>query len=137
MSNRMFGAVERIIQEGHARGEFDDLPGSGKPLPNGGNQYDPNWWVKGFIEREDLDKSALLPMAVRLRREAEAFPEFLGSLETEDEVRAVLEDFNRRVRRERLYAVRDVEHRLLVSLVDVEEMVAAWRQERDTSRPHS
>ena len=35
-----------------ARGEFDDLPGAGKPIPNLND--DPLWWVKKFVERERL-----------------------------------------------------------------------------------
>lgn len=44
--------VERKIREAMARGEFDDLPGAGKPIPNLND--DPLWWVKKFVERERL-----------------------------------------------------------------------------------
>ena len=41
--------VERAIREAQERGEFDNLPGAGKPLRNLGSPdvEDPDWWVKG------------------------------------------------------------------------------------------
>jgi hypothetical protein len=48
--------VERKIREAIARGEFDDLPGSGDPIPD--LDDDPMWWVKKWVERERL-KDAL------------------------------------------------------------------------------
>ena len=48
----MSDQVERKIREAMARGEFDDLPGQGEPLPDLGKPYDPNWWVKSWVERE-------------------------------------------------------------------------------------
>ena len=41
--------VERIIEEAIARGEFDDLPGEGKPLPTGDDG--PGWWIRAYVER--------------------------------------------------------------------------------------
>lgn len=48
--------VERRIREAIERGEFDDLPGSGQPIPDLND--DPLWWVKKWVERERL-KDAL------------------------------------------------------------------------------
>jgi hypothetical protein len=51
--------AERRIREAMSRGDFDDLPGAGKPLPGAGEPYDPLWWVRAWIERErlgDLDE---------------------------------------------------------------------------------
>ena len=44
--------VERKIREAMERGEFDDLPGSGKPLQDLND--DPMWWVKKWIKREQV-----------------------------------------------------------------------------------
>jgi hypothetical protein len=46
--------VERRIREAMERGEFDDLPGSGKPLPDAGTPYDELWWVKAWLRRNQL-----------------------------------------------------------------------------------
>lgn len=57
-----FGSVvERRIREAMERGEFDDLPGAGKPLPCAGEPYDEMWWVRAWLKRNDVDP-------VRLRR---------------------------------------------------------------------
>lgn len=42
--------VERSIREAIARGEFDNLPGAGKPLPNLDRQYDPDWWARRYLD---------------------------------------------------------------------------------------
>jgi hypothetical protein len=59
--------------------------------------HDPDWWIKSYVEREGIDTSALVHPTIALRREADTFPESLAELTTEEQVRAVLEDFNRRV----------------------------------------
>jgi hypothetical protein len=46
--------LERTIREAAERGEFDDLEGSGKPLDILDEPYDPNWWVKRWVEREGI-----------------------------------------------------------------------------------
>jgi hypothetical protein len=38
--------IERQIREAQERGEFDNLPGAGKPLPDRGTAYDEDWWIK-------------------------------------------------------------------------------------------
>src|SRR6478609_10452482 len=94
--------VEKAIREAQERGEFDDLPGAGKPLKDLGDTDDPMWWLRRYAEREELDLSATLPPALQLRKEAAGFPESLTDLRTEESVRHVLDDFNHRVRRDRL-----------------------------------
>jgi hypothetical protein len=63
-----FGSwVERQIREAQERGEFDDLPGAGKPLPGLTRDYDEMWWLRQLAEREHV--STLPPMlALRKRR---------------------------------------------------------------------
>lgn len=43
--------VERQIREAIERGEFEALPGAGKPLPDLDKQYEPAWWAKRWVER--------------------------------------------------------------------------------------
>src|ERR671912_588978 len=100
--SRWESPVEKAIREAQERGEFDDLPGAGKPLPDLGDPDDPLWWVRRKAEREQLDLSLALPTALQLRKEAAGFPESLVELRSEDAVRRVLEDYNERVRRDRL-----------------------------------
>ncbi len=43
--------ADREIRKAMERGEFDDLPGRGEPLPDAGRPYDPMWWVRRWLER--------------------------------------------------------------------------------------
>ena len=38
--------VERQIRESMARGEFDNLPGAGKPIADLDRPYDELWWLR-------------------------------------------------------------------------------------------
>ncbi len=126
--------VERAIREAQERGEFDDLPGAGKPLDLG-DVDDPMWWVRRLAEREQLDFTGALPPAVALRKEAATFPASLAELRTEESVRAVLEDYNRRVRQDRLRPPDPRMPQLLAPTVDVDALVEGWRALRASSQP--
>ncbi len=125
--------VERQIREAQERGEFDNLPGSGKPLPDLRTD-DPDWWVKRMIKREQLDMTGALPTVLALRREAEGFPESLLDLASEQSVRIVLEDFNRRVKLDRLRPAVGHLPPVLAHTVDVDEMVQQWATLREEQR---
>src|SRR3954452_13836720 len=92
----MESLVERRIREAMERGDFDDLPGAGRPLELR-DADDPHWWLKSYLRREKIDLAAVLPPALALRREAAQFPASLRDLAAEDAVRAVLADFNARI----------------------------------------
>lgn len=129
MSDPGRNAVERQIREAQARGEFDDLPGAGKPL-HLGDTTDPDWWVKQLAERENLDMSAALPSAAQLRKEAASYPEALADVRREETVREILTDFNRRVKQDRLRPLAHNAPRIIAPTVDVEEMVQRWARLR-------
>jgi DnaJ-like protein len=86
--------VDLQVRRAMERGDFDNLPGAGKPLrlPD---THDPDWWVKRLIEREKLSNVA--PPAIGLRREDAELDETLDAEATEEGVRRLVEDFNRRV----------------------------------------
>lgn len=133
--DRLESLVEQRIREAQERGEFDNLPGAGRPLPVLDDPDDPDWWVKGMIRREGLDLSDALPPVVALRKEAAGFPESLGGIRTEQGVREVLEDYNRRVRLDRLRPAVGPFPPMLARTVDVEEVVAQWRALPDRDPP--
>lgn len=60
--------VERKIRLAMERGDFADLPGSGRPIEDLDEAYDPLWWVKKWAEREGLSAAELH----RMLREARA-----------------------------------------------------------------
>lgn len=83
------------MREAVARGDFDDLPGYGKPIEGLGEEHDPDWWVKKLIEREQV---TVLPPAITLRTEDAGLDDRLDLLGSEMDVRRELADFNERVR---------------------------------------
>ncbi len=133
---RFESPVERAIREAQERGEFDNLPGAGKPLRNLGSADvdDPDWWVKGLLQREQLDLTGAMPPALALRKEAAGFPESLLDLRTEEGVRAVLDDYNHRVRADRLRPAVGPLPPLLAKTVDVDDLAAQWRSLREARR---
>lgn len=131
--DRWESPVDRAIREAQERGEFDNLPGAGKPLPPI-DPNDPDWFVRQLAAREQLDFTGALPPAIALRKEAAGFPESLRGLCTEESVRAVLEDFNERVRQDRLRPSEGPLPRMLAPTVDVEDMLARWREARSSTQ---
>lgn len=59
--------AERQIREAMDRGEFDDLPGAGRPFKDLDRSYDAGWWAKRFVGREKL-RDVALEIAQQLRR---------------------------------------------------------------------
>lgn len=121
--------VERAIREAQERGEFDNLPGAGKPLREI-DTNDPNWWLKSYAEREGLDLGDALPPPLLLRREAAGYPESLVDMADEAKVREVLLDYNTRARAEILRPFAGRGAPPLVKYLDVDEVVAKWRELR-------
>lgn len=121
--------VERQIREATQRGEFDNLPGTGKPLDLG-NPDDPDWWIKRLVRREGIDTSQALHPTLALRREAKTYPAALADLRTEEQVREVVRDFNRRVIEDRRRPVQGRAMPPVAPRLDMDEMVTAWRQLR-------
>lgn len=123
--------VETAIQIAIRRGEFDDLPGAGKPIEGLGTHHDPDWWIRRKIETENL--TGLGPPALMLREEDRRLDGELDALNREEDVRAVLDDFNLRVidARRQLRGGPPV----VTKTRDVEAEVIAWRQRRDAASP--
>ena len=88
--------VDVQLRQAVERGEFDDLPGYGKPLRDLGSDHDPDWWVKRLIEREQI--TGVLPPSLQMRKEDAQLDEVLDRLPTERQVRREVEEFNARVR---------------------------------------
>jgi len=118
--------VETAIQQAIRRGEFDDLPGAGKPLEGLTGQYDPDWWIRRKIEREQL--RGLGPPALTLRVENTELDARLDRMHRESEVREALEDFNRRVVEARRQLLGGPP--VVTPTRDVDEEVRAWHERR-------
>jgi DnaJ-like protein len=124
--------VDRQIGEAHDRGEFDDLPGTGKPLPKPTGNDAATDWVLRQVRAGGHDMKALLPPALALRREVQDLPEKLAGERTERGVRELVDDLNERIRQ--AYLNHHTGPPLTVALVDVEEAVTDWRRSRAASQ---
>ena len=122
--------VDLQVQQAMERGDFDDLPGAGKPIGDLGAQHDPDWWVKQLIERERI--TGVLPAALQLRKDDAELDGRLDALASPTEVRGEVEDFNARVLRARYTPVDGPP--LITMPRDVEETVAAWQERRAARR---
>ncbi|MEV6267655.1 DUF1992 domain-containing protein [Kribbella sp. NPDC051936] len=129
MSNQEW--VESQIKLAQNQGEFDDLPGAGKPLKLA-EQHDPDWWVKDFLRREDVETEALLPSAMQLRKEKQQVHEKVRGMRRESEVREYLADLNKRIR----LAIRDTTGPVVpTGPVNEDAVVAQWRMDRPSRTP--
>lgn len=121
--------VDLQIRQAMERGDFDDLPGAGKPIKGLGAEHDPHWWLKNLIERE---KITVLPPALALRKEDAELDGQLDRHHTETEVRRDVEDFNARVIRARYTPVDGPP--LITMPRDVEATVEGWHERRAARR---
>lgn len=122
--------VDLQVQGAIERGEFDNLPGMGKPIPDLDTTHDPDWWLKRFIEREQV--TGVLPAALALRVEDTKLNDALDAESSERRVRELLDDFNARI----VSARRQLQGGppVITPTRVVEAEVAAWRQRRQARR---
>jgi hypothetical protein len=118
--------VETRIQQAIRNGDFDDLPGAGKPIEGLGDVHDPDWWIRRKIQRENL--TGLGPPALTLRIENRELDDRLDAISSEHEVRETLDDFNRRVIEARRQLLGGPP--VVTPVRDVDAEVERWRQRR-------
>lgn len=123
--------AEYLVRDAMAQGKFDNLKYAGKPIPGLGESYDPDWWVKGLLQRENI--SGLGPPAILLRTEDAGLDHQLDGQYTEQQVRELLEDFNRRV----IDARRQLQGGppVVTRTRDVDAEVERWRARRAARTP--
>ena len=61
--------VDQQITQAQARGEFDGLPGTGRPLPTWSPEDGAYEWVLAKARKENLDVFGMLPPSLALRKE--------------------------------------------------------------------
>lgn len=118
--------AEYLIRDAMAQGKFDNLKYAGKPIPGLGENYDPDWWVKGLIQRENL--TGMGPKAILLRTEDAELDARLDAQYSEKQVRDILQDFNKRV----IDARRQLQGGppVITKTRDVDAEVQRWRERR-------
>ncbi|MFG2052484.1 DUF1992 domain-containing protein [Micromonospora sp. NPDC048930] len=121
-------AVEAQIRSAQERGEFDNLPGAGKPIPGRDLPYDESWWIKSFLEREQLPTDLLLPTPLQLRRRIEQVPTEVRDLPSEESVRAYVADLNAQIV---AWLRTPTGPRVAVRPVNIDDVVRGWRADRE------
>src|SRR5262245_19792425 len=114
--------AEVRIQTAQAEGEFDNLPGFGKPIPGIDEPHDELWWVKDKLKREQISS---LPPALAVRLDIEKTLEGIAVLATEPDVRAAVAALNERIRKSSFGMTWGPP--VDVVPLDCEEVIATWR----------
>jgi hypothetical protein len=117
--------IEAQIRVAREQGAFDNLPGAGKPLPNIDQAYDPLWWVKQFVQREQVSD---LPPSLELLRKVEKELAAIEKLPDEANVRHRIAALNAEIAKVNATVVEGPPTRL--GTLDVDKVVARWRQSR-------
>lgn len=118
--------ADYLVRDAMARGEFDNLKYAGKPIPGLGDGHDPDWWIKGLMQRENV--TGLGPKAILLRTEDAELDARLDTRWSEKQVREIVEDFNARV----IDARRQLEGGppVVTRTRDVGQEVLRWRERK-------
>jgi Domain of unknown function (DUF1992) len=120
--------IEAQIRVAMEEGAFDNLPGAGKPLPNLDQEYDPLWWVKQLVQREQI---AILPPSLELLRKVETELAAIEKLRDEVTVRRRVAALNVEIGKVNATAVEGPPSRL--GTLDVDQVVAKWRRTRSAN----
>lgn len=123
--------IDKQIRTAQERGEFDDLPGAGKPIPRDAGADTALSWVKSRLDREGLSSEALLPEPVRLRKEVDRLPETVREVRSEESVREIVDLLNERI----VAWMRkpSAGPQLPLSRVDAKRVVRQWREARSAA----
>ena len=126
--------VGQQISQAMARGDFEHLTGAGKPIPRLEREETAYDWAVAKARREGVDTAAMLPPGLALRRERDELPARAARLTSEEEVRALAEDYNARVQ---AFWRRPQESRWspVPGLADVEALVTQCRSTRPPPPP--
>lgn len=118
--------IERQIGEAIERGDFDGLPGAGRPIRDLDERRDEMAWIRDKLRRERVAPPP--PPAIQIRIDVDAALASLGSLATEAEVRSLTEHLNDRIRTVNRTTVSGPPTTL--GPLRVEEVLDRWRQLR-------
>jgi hypothetical protein len=117
--------IDRQIREAEERGEFDDLAGAGKPIPDLDKPFDELWWVKDKLRREGL---SYMPPSVALRKEAGDALLAASRAGSEAEVRQIISAVNDKIREANRKTIAGPP--LMLVPYDLERVVREWRERR-------
>ncbi|HEY3140978.1 MAG TPA: DUF1992 domain-containing protein [Acidimicrobiales bacterium] len=117
--------IDRQIRQGMERGDFDGLPGHGKPIEDLDRTRDELWWVKDKLRREEV---GFLPPTLALRKEVEDARARIAATEAEDEVRRIVTDINERIVKVNSRATAGPPSTVMT--LDLEQVLRTWKESR-------
>jgi len=126
--------IDQQIQEAAERGAFDDLPGTGKPLPDREGEDAAQAWIRDYLRREGVPAEDALPIPLKLRKERERLAETVQDLPSEQAVRDVVGELNYRIAGWRRFPHGPP---IFVPLVDEDDMLSRWRAGQPVTPPGS
>lgn len=129
-ASRFESLIDRQIRAAEERGEFDDLPGAGKPLPSDSVPYRPDWWADQAVKRENAGAYAIPPV-VALRKIADELTSGAREYITERDVRTAVADYNEQAVRTRRLP-QEGPRVIILPELDADRVVQAWRAARST-----
>jgi len=118
--------LDAQIRQAQERGDFDNLPGTGEPLPDRGELYDEEWWIKQWVQREQI--TGVVPTSLKVKKEVEDLMERLDRESTEAAVRRIVAELNERIDRVQRGHVDGPP--VVITTVDADDAVVAWRRRR-------
>lgn len=124
--------IDQQISEAEERGAFENLPGTGKPLPKRGD--DENAWLIDWVRREGVSTDELLPVPLKLRKQSSRLASTVQEMRSEQEVRDAVAELNYQIVEWRKIPIGPP---IFVALVDAEAMVAKWREAQAPPVPPS
>ena len=114
--------VDAQIKAAQRRGDFDNLKGSGKPLP----ERKGDWWLAAKLEEENL--SLPLPAGLELRKEVRSQLAAIRLFTSESKVREALSLLNAKIGKMNATNISGPPTDL--AAVNVERFVDEWRDKR-------
>jgi hypothetical protein len=118
--------IDKQIREATERGEFDNLPGAGKPIPGLGKRRDEMWWVRDKMRREQL---TFTHPTFALRKAAEVARTEAMAATSEAAVRDIVAEINKQI----VEAIKRPSLGPPLNLMpfDVERVLQEWREQKD------
>ena len=120
--------AERRVRDAIEAGDFQNLPGFGKPIPDIDEPWDENSWVRKKLKAEEV---RALPPILEARLRIERFLQELAAIPTEYEVRRRLVELNEFVRSAHFSHIAGPADG--VRPLDESVVLADWRRRRSPS----
>jgi hypothetical protein len=121
--------IDEQVEKARKEGAFDNLPGTGKPLKNLDAPYEEDWWLREFLEREQL---SVTPEPIELRARIDTLRAEAAMLTDEREARRRFVAMNALIAR--MNSIPQPDALPPVAPVDVDAEVRAWRRRRGAAR---